>query len=78
LEGTPAFTSVAEEDEYYVFNIIAVLIMLGVMALISGLFLGLLTLDALDLEIIQRSSIDDERDYATAILPVWKIIIGCW
>lgn len=71
LEGTPTFTSEAEEDEYYLFNIVAVLIMLGVMALISGLFLGLLTLDALDLEIIQRSSIDeDERDYATAILPV--------
>jgi metal transporter CNNM len=71
LEGTPVFSSTVEEDEYFVSNIIGVLIMLCVMALISGLFLGLLTLDALDLEIIQRSSIDeDERDYATAILPV--------
>ena len=71
LEGTPEFSSSIEKDEYYVGNIVGVLIMLCIMALISGLFLGLLTLDALDLEIIQRSSIDeDERDYATAILPV--------
>ena len=31
--------------------------MLCIMALISGLFLGLFTLDALDLEIIQRSKL---------------------
>ena len=65
LVWTPELSSSIEKDEYYIGNIVSVLIMLCIMALISGLFLGLL-------EIIQRPSIDDEdeRDHVTAILPV--------
>lgn len=45
----------------------------AMVAVISGLFLGLLTLDALDLQIIQRASLDeDERLYATTLLPLIK------
>jgi hypothetical protein len=39
--------------------------------LIAGLFLGLMTLDALDLQIIGRASVDeDERKYAAKLLPI--------
>ena len=56
---------------FYASNIIASLICVALIAVISGLFLGLLTLDALDLQIIQRASLDeDERRYATSLLPL--------
>lgn len=65
------FESIGEVEEFYAVNIIGVIVNLMALALISGLFLGLLTLDAMDLKIIQRSSIDeDERDYATKLLPI--------
>jgi metal transporter CNNM len=71
LEATSAYSSVVRSDGYILFNLIGVFVMLAIMALISGLFLGFLTLDIMDLEIIQRSSIvEEEREYATAILPV--------
>jgi metal transporter CNNM len=52
-------------------NLLGVLMCVTFVAIIAGLFLGLLTLDVLDLRIIQRASIDeDERMYATALIPV--------
>ena len=60
-----------DETFFYVSNIVASLICVALIAVISGLFLGLLTLDALDLQIIQRASLDEEeRMYATSLLPL--------
>lgn len=68
-----AFTSVEAEDFFYVYNIVGTVLSILFVALIAGLYLGLLTLDALDLEIIQRVSIDDhEIMYATNLLPIVK------
>jgi metal transporter CNNM len=56
-----------------IFNIIGSLFMVGLIALMSGLFLGLLTLEILDLQIIGRVSTDEkEKEYAHSILPVVK------
>ena len=55
------------------FNTIGSLLCVTLFAIISGLFLGFLTLDSIDLQIIQRSSLDvDERMYATSLLPLVK------
>ena len=52
-------------------NILGAIAAVAFVALISGLFLGLLTLDYMDLLIIQRASLDEnERIYATNLLPV--------
>ena len=66
---------VAEQEEVYhiTSNVLGALGSVLLVALISGLFLGLLTLDVMDLQIIIRSTIDEnERTYATNILPVVK------
>ena len=56
-----------------IINIIGSLLCVTFFAVISGLFLGFLTLDSIDLQIIQRSSLDvDERMYATSLLPLVK------
>jgi metal transporter CNNM len=58
---------------YIVFNSVGSIICVCLFAIISGLFLGFLTLDTIDLQIIQRSSLDeDERLYATTLLPLVK------
>ncbi len=60
-----------DETFFYFSNIVASLVCVALIAVISGLFLGLLTLDALDLQIIQRASLDEEeRMYATSLLPL--------
>eukprot|EP00544_Gedaniella_sp_CCMP2646_P010707 CAMPEP_0202505618 /NCGR_PEP_ID=MMETSP1361-20130828/47670_1 /ASSEMBLY_ACC=CAM_ASM_000849 /TAXON_ID=210615 /ORGANISM="Staurosira complex sp., Strain CCMP2646" /LENGTH=483 /DNA_ID=CAMNT_0049139383 /DNA_START=48 /DNA_END=1499 /DNA_ORIENTATION=- len=62
-----------EEGTRIAVNILGAAGAVAFVALISGLFLGLLTLDYMDLLIIQRASIDeDERLYATNLLPVVK------
>lgn len=67
------FASQAEATSFYWFNIIGALVAVGLVVLGSGLFLGLMTLDAFDLKIIMRSSLDeDERMYAAALLPIVK------
>jgi metal transporter CNNM len=71
--STPRVLSpVTEEEEIFVtWNVLGALLCVAFVALIAGLFLGLLTLDTLDLRIIQRASMDeDERLYATVLLPV--------
>jgi metal transporter CNNM len=61
-------------DVSVIYNIVGSLLCVAMIAMISGLFLGLLTLDALDLQIIQRASLDEEeRMYATALLPLIKM-----
>jgi len=60
-------------DEAYIFavNITGVLVCLLYVAIIAGLFLGYLTLDAFELRILQRGSLDEnERMYAGSIIPV--------
>ena len=65
------FNSMQEEEKYYIYNITGTIICVGSVALVAGLFLGLLTLDALDLRIIERASIDeDEKAYAAILLPI--------
>ena len=46
------FGSLEEKEMFYFWNILGVTICVGFVALIAGLFLGLLTLDVLDLRII--------------------------
>ena len=59
--------------DHFITNAIGATFMLLVVSLISGLFLGLLTLDLMDLQIVIRASLDeDERVYASNILPVVK------
>lgn len=63
----------AEVVTFWTTNIVGALLCVAMVAVISGLFLGLLTLDSLDLQIIQRASLDeDERLYATTLLPLLK------
>jgi metal transporter CNNM len=65
------FASFAEEEAFYTKNIIGAIISVLLVGLIAGLFLGLMTLDALDLQIIGRASVDeDERKYAAKLLPI--------
>jgi metal transporter CNNM len=63
--------SLLEEEGFYIYNIFGIMICISFIALITGLFLGLLTLDILELRIIERASMDeDEKLYARTILPV--------
>lgn len=67
------FMSKEEETEFYTRNIMGSFITVCCVALAAGLFLGLLTLDVMDLQIIVRSSIDeDEIKYATKLIPLVK------
>jgi hypothetical protein len=57
--------------EFYATNVGGALLCIAAVALIAGLFLGYLTLDAFDLRIIERASLNfDEREYARTILPI--------
>ena len=56
---------------YFWSNLFWCLVCLGCVAIISGLFLGLLTLDPLDLQIILKVSIsEDEKKHAAKLLPL--------
>lgn len=67
------FSSAEEAESFYWTNILGTLFSVGLVALGSGLFLGLMTLDAFDLKIIMRSSNDDdEKRYAAALYPIVK------
>jgi metal transporter CNNM len=60
-------------SSFWIVNVLGSLLCVGMFAIISGLFLGLLTLDTIDLQIIQRASLDEEeRLYATALIPLVK------
>jgi len=71
-------TKPEEEEEVHLhdrwslfFNLFMCLICVGCVAVISALFLGLLTLDPLDLQIILKVSIsEDEKKHAAALLPI--------
>lgn len=67
------FGSKEEAESFYWKNIIGSLLGVCMVATGSGLFLGLMTLDAFDLKIIMRSSLDDdEKRYAAALYPIVK------
>jgi hypothetical protein len=69
----PTFDNAHDATIFYVWNIGGAVLMIMFVALIAGLFLGMLTLDAMDLLIIVRASIDeDERKYAAALHPIVK------
>lgn len=57
--------------QFYATNVGGALLCIAAVALIAGLFLGYLTLDAFDLRIVERASLNlDEREYARTILPI--------
>ena len=57
--------------EFYLTNVGGAMLCIAAVALIAGLFLGYLTLDAFDLRIVERASLDfEEREYARTILPI--------
>ncbi|KAL7563998.1 hypothetical protein ACA910_007116 [Epithemia clementina (nom. ined.)] len=61
------------QERYILFNLVCVVLNLAFVALLAGLYLGLLTLDVMDLQILERvSKDDDERKYATEVLPIVK------
>lgn len=67
------FQTAAEEEAFYTANIVGAVLCVCTVAIIAGLFLGYMTLDVLNLQIIQRSSIDeDERRYASNLIPIIK------
>ena len=69
----PMFDSWVDQERFYIVNIVFVVLNLAFVAILAGLYLGLLTLDVLDLQILQRVSKDqDERTYAKEILPIVK------
>lgn len=54
-------------------NVFGVFVSVLFVAIVAGLFLGLLTLDALDLKIVQRVSLDEEeRQHAANLYPIVK------
>ena len=70
-ESMHVFASKAEEEEFYLVNILLTFGLLIFVAIMSGLYLGLLTLEVLDLQIILRTSNDeDEKKYAATIMPL--------
>ena len=65
------FSSPDEKASFYWTNICGTFFALSLVALGSGFFLGLMTLDAFDLKILLRSSADEEdKKYAAALYPV--------
>eukprot|EP00977_Amphora_coffeiformis_P005960 scaffold1270_cov252-Amphora_coffeaeformis.AAC.2 len=67
------FDAKAENDALVTTNVIGALITVCCIAVAAGLFLGLMTLDVLDLQIIVRSSVDDDEvRYATRLLEIVK------
>lgn len=72
-EGGHVFASLEEEEMFFLTNICGAMFVIFCVAVIAGLFLGLLTLDALDLQITERASFDpDERKYAGTLHPIVK------
>jgi metal transporter CNNM len=64
-------TATKDEELFLTENILGVVVSVGFVAIVAGLFLGLLTLDALDLKIIQRVSINEqERKNAARLFPI--------
>ena len=70
LDETPIQND--EHDfNFYLFNITGATISVGLVAVISAMFLGYLTLDPLDLRIKMRASLDPtEKEAATCIYPL--------
>lgn len=67
------FESEEEADLFYITNITATVVVICCVGIVAGLFLGLMTLDAFELQVIKRSSLDeDERKYAAALYPIVK------
>lgn len=62
-----------KDDWFYISNILGIFVCLAFVALVSGLFMGLLTMDVLDLHIILRVGADDQEvKKASDLLPIVK------
>eukprot|EP00934_Nitzschia_sp_Nitz4_P000902 Nitzschia sp. Nitz4//scaffold36_size144017//128307//129851//NITZ4_003116-RA/size144017-processed-gene-0.94-mRNA-1//-1//CDS//3329549546//902//frame0 len=67
------FDSEEDEEEFYMINILGAMGAVAVVAVVAGLFLGLLTLDAFDLRVIERSTMDEEeKHHAASLYPIVK------
>lgn len=65
------FASKQEEQWFYFTNISMTIVVIICVAIVAGLFLGLMTMDAFQLQIVARSSLDeDERRYASVLQPM--------
>jgi sterol desaturase/sphingolipid hydroxylase (fatty acid hydroxylase superfamily) len=65
------FDSQKEEKWFYVRNVSMTIAVIICVAVVAGLFLGLMTMDAFQLQIVARSSLDeDERRHAEVLYPV--------
>ena len=70
IEFPPGMTK-SEEAEFVTQNVIGACITVCCVALAAGLFLGLMTLELIDLQIIVRSSSDEnEIKYAKRLIPI--------
>lgn len=70
-ENIPINDSAIHDAYFFWSNLACCFILVLCVAIISGLFLGLLTLDALDLQIILMVSIsEEEKKYAATVLPI--------
>jgi len=65
------FESQKDAEWFYVSNVLMTIVVINCVALVAGLFLGLMTLDTFGLQIVERSSLDeDERLYAATLRPI--------
>lgn len=79
-EGTFTSRHLVQDDlledvdrAFVIHNVIGAVITICCVAVAAGLFLGLMTLDVLDLQILVRSSVDEaEVRYAETLLPIIK------
>jgi Cyclin M transmembrane N-terminal domain len=65
------FASKEAEEWFYFINITMTIFVIMCVAIFAGLFVGLMTMDAFQLQITERSSLDeDERKYAATLYPI--------
>ena len=71
LSQAPSSLTENESGAMVTRNAIGAIISVFCVAVAAGLFLGLMTLDVLDLEILVRCSVDDDEiKYAKTLLPI--------
>jgi len=71
VQFTPFPPDEGKDDFFYIKNTMASIFCVFSVAVVSGLFLGFMTLDEMDLHITMRASLDDEeKEQAATVLPV--------
>ncbi|XP_053126088.1 metal transporter CNNM4 [Hemicordylus capensis] len=73
LHGSDAFIRVVEEKQYLMplwLQLILIILLLGLSGMFSGLNLGLMALDPMELRIVQNCGAEKEKRYARKIEPI--------